>query len=200
MMSVESASVPSQSKTMSLNRRCEAITHRWPRSSSATNAARSRGSGASNAMRLAGQRMHERDLVRVQEHALQSLLRPAACSTRSRRTCRRPPTESRDASGARGSGACARSSSASSRASGGSWSSHIALPTKYRLRLLARLIVHPHPALAFLRRELVQRKPHAALLVAPAATDQDQIALVETRLRAAARCNPTSAGVSWRSA
>ncbi len=68
-----------------------------------------------------------------------------------------------------------------------------------RLGLLA-LLFHAHAALAFLRRELVQRQPDAPLFVAPAAAHQHEIALVEGAF-AQLRMQPDQRRrVSWRRA
>ena len=126
MSAVESASVPSQSKTMQPVAPRRELSHVAPSATPAperaTNAARSAGSGDSSASRSPVARMREARAARAcRNMRFRPCLARAPCSTRSRRTCRRPRAESRDASGARGSGACARCrSSASSSASGGS--------------------------------------------------------------------------------
>ena len=124
MIAVESASVPSQSKTTKrIAARLESaasaigVAHRGARRSAAS----SGGERRLDDHLAAVDRMREANAARVQEHPLQALPARAPCSTRSRRTCRRPRAESRDAS------RCTRiwcvrpvSSSASSSASGGS--------------------------------------------------------------------------------
>ena len=186
MSAVESTSVPSQSKTMSAKRRDAASRiarhRRRPRRGARRSARGPRGSGDSNAIAspVSGCTNAQRDANAGT--CASGPAWPAPCSTRSRRTCRRRPAESPGASGARGSGACGPVfSSASSSASGGSWSNHIWRRRKMVSACLA-VLLDAHAPLAFLRRELVQRQPHAALFVAPAAAHQHQVALVEAAL------------------